>query len=153
MFFKNIRKLLEKNNCASLAPLPKPIFDWIYTARPLVGGKRRDFRLEPFWVDVYEDKHPNIMVVNGRQTFKTTFCTDILAWYSTTNSNAELSYVADNESHLSAFSKHRLRRGTFQNNPILSEFLPHGRANVREISLRNGSIIYLLTDENQYGKV
>ena len=93
------------------------------------------------------------MIVNGRQTFKTTFCTDILAWHSTTNSNAELSYVVDNDSHLSAFSKHRLRRGTFQSNQALLEFLPHGRANVREISLRNGSIIYLLTDENQYSKV
>jgi len=153
MLFKNWQKFLEKNNRFALPSLPDNILDWIKAARPKVAGQKRDFSLEPFWVDVYEDEHPNIMIVNGRQTFKTTFCTDVLAWYSTTNPSSEISYVVDNDTHLSAFSKQRLRRGTLIQNPILKEFLPHGRANVGEISLRNDSIIYLLTDENQYSKV
>lgn len=153
ILFKNWRKFLEKNNQLTLPVLPRKISDWIKVARPTVAGLKRDFSLEPFWWDVYEDEHPFIMVVNGRQTFKTTFCTDVLSWYSTTHPNSEVSYVVDNDTHLSAFSKQRLRRQTFLQNPLLAEFLPHGRANVREISLQNGSIIYLLTDENQYLKV
>jgi len=153
LLFKNLRKHLKKNYHDGLPLLSNYILDWIKTARPNVAGVPRDFRLEPFWIDVYKDTHPNIMVINGRQTFKTTYCTDILAWYSTTHPNSEVSYVIDNDAHLSAFSKQRLRRETFIQNPILSQFLPHGRANVREIALLNGSIIYLLTDENQYNKV
>jgi len=153
MLFKNLRIFLEKNSHEGLPPLPSSILDWIPAARPNVAGTLRDFQLEPFWFDVYKDEHPNIMVINGRQTFKTTFCTDVLAWFSTTHPNCEVSYVIDNDAHLSAFSKQRLRRETFIQNPVLSEFLPHGRANVREIALRNGSIIYLLTDENQFNKV
>jgi len=151
--WKNTRRFLAKNSQPQLPILPQNTLDWIPVARPNVGGLERDFSLEPFWVDVYEDPHPNIMIVNGRQTFKTTFCTDILAWYSTTHPNSEVSYVVDNNSHLSAFSRQRLRRGTFLQNPILKQFLPNGRANVGEIMLQNGSILYLMTHVDQYQKV
>jgi len=145
-------KILTQEN-PSLQLLETNILDWIETARPLVGDKTRDFALEPFWIPVYEDNHANIMIVNGRQTFKTTFCTDILACYSTSHSNTEASYVVDNETHLSAFSLQRLRKETFLVNPVLKQFLPHGRANIGQIALLNNSIIYLLTDENEYQKV
>jgi len=151
--WKNTRRFLAKNSQPQLPILPQNILDWIPAARPNVGGLERDFSLEPFWFDVYEDSHPNIMILNGRQTFKTTFCTDILAWYSTTHPNSEVSYVVDNNSHLSAFSRQRLRRGTFLQNPVLKQFLPNGRANVGEIMLQNGSILYLMTHVDQYQKV
>jgi len=151
--WKKTRKFLEKNYPQTQPILPTNILDWINVARPLVGGTRRDFSLEPFWVDVYEDSHPNIMIVNGRQTFKTTFCTDILAFYSTTKPNSEVSYVADSNTHLSAFSRQRLRRQTFLQNPQLRQFLPKDRANVGEILLQNGSILYLTTHVNQYQNV
>jgi len=151
--WKKTRKYLEKNQSPILSTLPPNILDWIDVARPLVGGLKRDFSLEPFWIDVYEDEHPNIMIVNGRQTFKTTYCTDLLAWYSTTHPNSEVSYVVDNNSHLSAFSRQRLRRGTFIQNPLLKQFLPNGRANVGEIMLLNGAIVYLMTHVDQYQKV
>lgn len=151
--WKNLRKHLERDSQYQLPILPNNFLEWNATARPLVGGKKRDFRLEPFWPPIYQDEHPNIMVVNGRQTFKTTFCADLLAFYATTRSNIEATYVVDTESRLSAFSKQRLRKETFLSNPKLKQFLPHGRANVGEISLLNNSIIYLLTDENEYNKV
>lgn len=153
MIWKKTRRLLAKNSPFKLPVLPKEILEWIKVARPYVGGKKRDFRLEPFWPDVYGDDHPNIMILSGRQTFKTTFCTDILGYYSTTQPNSELSYVVDSHTHLSAFSRQRLRRQTFLQNPLLKKFLPNGRANVGEIILLNGSILYLLTHTNQYQKV
>jgi len=136
-----------------LPPLPESILPWINEARPQVGALKRNFNLEPFWVDIYNDNHPQVMIVNGRQTFKTTYCSDKIAHYATTHPNCEVCYVADNESHLSAFSKQRLRRNTFKENPLLRQFLPHGQANVREISLLNNSIIYLRTDEAEYRHV
>lgn len=151
--WKKTRKFYEKKFPTQLPVLPNNFLEWNATARPLVGGKKRDFRLEPFWPPIYQDEHPNIMVVNGRQTFKTTFCADLLAFYATTRTNIEATYVVDTESRLSAFSKQRLRKETFLSNPKLKHFLPHGRANVGEISLLNNSIIYLLTDENEYNKV
>jgi len=153
MIWKKARRVLAKNSPFQLPVLPKEILEWIKVARPYVGGKKRDFRLEPFWPDVYEDDHPNIMILSGRQTFKTTFCTDILGFYSITYPNSEFSYVVDSHTHLSAFSRQRLRRQTFLQNPLLKKFLPNGRANVGEIILLNGSILYLLTHTNQYQKV
>ena len=138
---------------SQIPTLPSNVLDWMDKARPTIGGKPRNFDLFPFWVDIYEDNHPNIMVVNGRQTFKTTFCSDVMACYPTSHPNTESTYVADNESHLSAFSMQRLRRDTFLANPVLKGYLPHGRANIGTINLVNGSVIYLVTDESEYSKV
>jgi len=138
--------------------LPPPVLDrdplmWIDRNRPMVGGQVRNFNLTPFWPQVYEDNHPNIMLVNARQTFKTTFCTDMVANYATSRPISETCYVTDNEAHLSAMSKQRMRIETFQQNPILRQFLRHDRANIGEISLRNDSTVYLVTDEGEYKKV
>ena len=141
------------NVSIELPTLPSNILDWIEKARPSLGGKSRNFDLFPFWIDIYEDNHPNIMVVNGRQTFKTTFCSDVLACFATTHSNTESTYVVDNEAHLSAFSMQRLRRDTYLANPALKAFLPHGRANIGTINLLNDAVTYLVTDESEYSKV
>ncbi|MCH7589562.1 hypothetical protein IIB34_00820, partial [PVC group bacterium] len=93
------------------------------------------------------------MIVAGRQTYKTTLCTDFIANYATANPRSEVCLVTDNESHLSAVSKQRLRIETFLQNPILRQFLRHDRANIGEISLNNDSVIYLVTDEGEYKKV
>ena len=62
----------------------------------------------------------------------------------------EVTYIADNEPHKSAFSKQRLRRETFLANPVLKQFLPHGRAAVEEITIENDAVIYIGTDESEY---
>ena len=137
----------------SLPTLPKNTMQWITQARPYIGRKKRNFDLYPYWIDIYEDNHPNIRVKAARQTFKTTFCTDIIGCAATANDGVEVTYVADNDSHRSAFSKQRLRRETFLANPILKQFLPYGRAAVTEINLLNDSVIYPLTDEREYNAV
>lgn len=127
--------------------------DWIDKYRPYVGKVKRTFDYEPFWVDVYKDKSPNILVTNGRQTFKSTFGTDIIGYYATTHDDVELTYVVDRQDRVSAWSKQRFRKDTMQKNSALKRFLPHGRANVQEINLTNNSVVYVRTDENEYNNV
>ena len=137
----------------ALPILPKNTFDWIRMARPTVGYVSRNFALTPFMVELYEDNNPNIMVVAGRQTYKTTFCTDKIANAATSKPRSEVCYVTDNEPHLSAFSKQRLRIETFLQNAPLRQFLRHDRGNIGEISLGNDSTVYCVTDEGEYKKV
>ncbi len=138
---------------AIMPTFPTNVLEWIKAARPTIGRIVRDFDLTPFLTELYEDNTPNIMVVAGRQTYKTTFCTDILGCYATTRPRSELCYVTDNEAHLSAFSKQRLRIETFLQNSELRKFLRHERANIGEFSLWNDTAIYLVTDEGEYKKV
>ena len=49
--------------------------------------------------------------------------------------------------------RQKLQIGTFEGNPILAQFPRFGRGNVGEISLKNGSTIYITTDHNQYKHV
>ena len=154
-FYPNLKEELTTNELGITLPeLPQNKLQWIEEARPLVMGKPRYFHLFPFYYQVYEDNHPNIMCVNGRQTFKTTMCSDILGNAVTAYNNVEAGYVVDNETHLNAFSLQRFRKQTLIQNPKLRQFLPSkGRANIGAITLLNDSIGYLMTDENEYNKV
>ena len=136
-----------------LPKLPKNNLKWIAKARPFVGRIKRTFDWEPFWVDVYNDKSPNIVAVNARQTFKSTFGTDIIGCYATSHDNAEVTYVVDRSDRASAWSKQRFRKDTMIKNSMLAEFLPQGRAAVGEINLVNNSVVYVRTDENEYNNV
>lgn len=148
MFRAKIEKLFERE--PTLPVLPAGILDWIVSARPIVDGHYRDFMLAPFWEDVYNDNNSDIMILNGRQTFKSTFCTDLLAFEATTHNGVQVCYVTHNETNLRAFSKQRLRVGTFLQNKILKQFPRNGIGNSGEISLKNNSTIYLVTDNNEY---
>jgi len=141
------QKYLQQNQ--RLAALPSNIMEWINHARPQVEGKKRNFLIAPFWIPIYNDSHDYIMVIGGRQIFKSTACTDFIAAESTVNSGIQVCYVTHDEKNLSAFSKQKLKVGTFMQNPILSKFLRHP-GNVGEISLKNNSTIYLVTDNYQY---
>ena len=138
---------------SAVVSLPTEPLEWIKTARPYVGKIKRTFAWEPFWVDVYKDKSPNIVIVNGRQTMKSTFGTDIIGCYATSHDNVEVTYIVDREDRVSAWSKQRFRKDTMLRNEMLSPFLMHGRANVGEINLTNNSVIYVRTDENEYNNV
>jgi hypothetical protein len=91
-----------------------------------------------------------MMFVNGRQTYKTTNASSLIAWVALSKPGSEVTYVADDDLHRSAFSEQRLRQETFISNPKMEAYLPHGKANVGRIKLLNGSVIYLVTDENKY---
>jgi len=154
-------KRLEKIEKDTSAPenkkdnknLPTDTIEWINAARPYVGKVKRTFVWEPFWIDVYRDKSPNIVIVNGRQTFKSTAGTDIVGCYVTSHDNVEVTYIVDREDRVSAWSKQRFRKDTMLRNPKLVSYLPMGRANVGEINLTNNSVVYVRTDENEYNNV
>jgi hypothetical protein len=141
------QKYLKQNQ--RLETLPSNITEWIDHARPQVEGKKRNFLVAPFWVPIYNDPHDYIMIMGGRQIFKSTACTDFIAAEATVNPGIQICYVTHDENNLSTFSKQRLKIGTFLVNPVLSKFLRHP-GNVREISLKNNSTIYLVTDNYQY---
>jgi len=147
------KKINPKEKKSAFVELPTDPLEWIKTARPYVGKIKRTFAWEPFWVAVYKDKSPNIVVVNGRQTMKSTFGTDIIGCYATSHDNVEVTYIVDREDRVSAWSKQRFRKDTMLRNEMLSPFLMHGRANVGEINLTNNSVIYVRTDENEYNNV
>ena len=141
----------DKNNI-SLPDMPDHIRDWMELARPIVDGQVRDLRVAPFWQDIYDDDFWDVMVVAGRQVFKTTYCSDMLAYTATTKPNAEVCYVTHDETALSAFSNQRMRVGTFLENEYLKLF-PKASAtmgSVGEIPLKNNSTIYMTTDQHGY---
>lgn len=143
----------KKNESLNLPKLSQNIMEWIDQARPMVGGLTRKWEETPFWIDVYEDNHPNKIIVNGRQTYKSTYATDVFGCTLTSHSNIEAAFVVDRQDRARAWSKQRFRRDTLLQNPVLAPFLPHGRANVDEITLLNGSVGYIRTDEGEYNRV
>jgi len=139
-----------KNNLPELSLNP---LEWIAVARPKVEGKPRSFLACPFWVPIYQDSHSYIMIIGGRQIFKSTACTDFIAIEATANPGTQVCYVTHDERSLSAFSRQKLRIGTFLQNPVLAQFPRHGTGNVGEISLKNNSTIYAVTDNYEYKHV
>ena len=135
-------------------PLPSNTLDWIERARPMIGNRPQNFDTAPFWIQVYEDNHPSKVIVNGRQTYKSTYGTNKIGNRSTSKEGVEVTYCVDRQDRARAWSKQRLRRETFLTNPPLRPFLPHGhRASVDELQLTNGSVIYIRTDEGEFGRV
>lgn len=133
--------------------MPDNILDFIREFRPKIGKKPLNFDKDPFWVQPLLDDHPHQMYINGRQTYKTTNCSTLIAQVALNKPGSEVTYVADDDNHRSAFSEQRLRQETFLANPKMEHYLPHGKANVGRIKLLNGSVIYLVTDENKYHAV
>jgi len=141
--------LSEHNQNTKLPKLPSNLIEWIKVARPKVDGKTRSFLATPFWIPIYNDSHNFQMIIGGRQIFKSTACTDMIAAEATSHSGIQICYVTHDERNLSAFSKQKLKVGTFLVNPTLAKFLRHP-GNVGEVSLKNNSTIYLVTDNYQY---
>jgi hypothetical protein len=141
------KNYLQKNS--KLKTLSTNILDWIKEARPIVENKKRDFLTSPFWFPIYNDSHDYSMIIGGRQIYKSTACTDFIAFAATTQPGIQVCYVTFDQQSLSLFSKQKLKIGTFLLNPKLSKFLRHP-GNVGEISLKNNSTIYLTTDNYQY---
>lgn len=155
-FLKDLEKQLEPfrtKQRVTLPTLPKDPIQWINEARPFVEGRPRSFLVAPFWEHIYKDPQNNKFIIGGRQIFKSTYTTDILAHESTSQPNVQVCYVTFDDINKSGFSRQKLQIGTFEGNPILAQFPRFGRGNVGEISLKNGSTIYITTDHNQYKHV
>lgn len=140
---RRIAQLLEKKYSRKRLPMlpPNPL-DWIRAARPIVEGKPRNLLVAPFWKDIYLDNYSIKMVVGGRQIFKSTYATDMLAYTSTVNPGTQACYVTYEQASLTAFSKQKLQIGTFSQNPVLGMFSRNKLGNIGEISLKNDSTIY-----------
>ena len=150
----NLEHKLNEIKAKALPTLvPDNLIDFIKEFRPMLGKKPLNFDKDPFWVEPLLDPHPHITFVNARQTYKTTNASTLIAWIALRYPGSEVTYVADDDLHRSAFSEQRLRQETFLANPKLERYLPHGKANVGRIKLLNGSVIYLVTDENKYHAV
>lgn len=146
--FAQIKKKQAKNHIDLI--LPSNPLEWIEKARPIVEGKTRTFQAAPFWREIYLDNYHSKIIVGGRQIYKSTYITDILACEATSAPGIQVGYVTFNQSSLNGFSKQKLQIGTFSQNPILSQFPRNKLGNIGEISLRNGSTIYCMTDNNEY---
>ena len=144
------KKIAEKHlSNKNLKDLPKDILPWIDAARPQVEGKERNFLVAPFWIPIYKDQRDHIMVIGGRQIFKSTACTDFIAAAATSEPGIQVCYVTHSQESLSAFSGQKLRIGTFLTNPVLKKYLRHP-GNVGEVSIKNNSTIYMVTDNYEY---
>lgn len=149
-----IKKTIRKKNLnKSLPDLSKNYLEWISQARPIVEGKPRDFVATPFWVDIYNDTHSFKMIVGGRQIYKSTYTTDVLACEATSAPGVQVCYVTFDQPSQNSFSKQKLQIGTFSQNPVLSKFPRNKLGNIGEISLKNSSTIYCTTDNYEYRHV
>ncbi len=147
-----IEQALNSNNVETQLQAEN-VWEWIQKYRPNVGGELRNFDLIPFWKLFYLDPHQRKGALCGRQVYKSTAATDLLAFIPTTGAFRAAGYVVHDPDSLEAFSTERVREGTFLANPLLSKFLPHGRANVKTIKLTNHSRIYFRHSQHNYAKV
>src|SRR5579864_3172881 len=144
----------KKSGLTSIIPkLPTDCLEWINVARPIVEGKPRSFLSCPFWKEIYKDNYSFKMIIGGRQIFKSTYITDMLACEATSVPGVQVCYVTFSQQSQTSFSRQKLQIGTFNQNPILSKFPRNKIGNVGEISLRNGSTIYCTIHTNKYRNV
>lgn len=134
-----------------LPTVPNDIIDWIKEVRPKAEGRSRV--IIPPWRDIYNDQSYNKYIVGGRQIFKSTYTTDVLAFEATSMRNAQLVYVTYDDVNKAGFSRQKLQIGTFAGSDILKKFPRSKLGNVGEISLKNNSTIYVTTDHGQYHHV
>lgn len=155
------RKILEKEKIldkksglvCDIPRLPTDCLEWIEQVRPIVEGKSRSFLPFPFWKEIYKDKYSFKMIMGGRQIFKSTYITDMLACEATSISGVQVGYVTFSQQSQTSFSRQKLQIGTFDQNLILSKFPRRKVGNVGEISMKNGSTIYCTIHTNGYRNV
>ena len=138
-------------NREELPKVPSDILDWIREIRPKAEGKKRV--IMPPWRDIYNDNFNNKFILGGRQIFKSTYTTDVLAHEATTKRNTQLVYVTYDDINKAGFSRQKLQIGTFDGSDVLKKFPRNRLGNVGEISLKNNSTIYITTDHGQYHHV
>lgn len=147
--FSKHHKFFEKKE--ELPVVPDDILDWIEQVRPKAEGRSRI--IIPPWRDIYIDPSFDKFILGGRQIFKSTYTTDVLGFEATSMKGAQLVYCTYDDVNKAAFSRQKLQVGTFENNNILMKFPRNKFGNVSEISMHNGSTIYIVTDHGQYHHV
>jgi hypothetical protein len=149
LIYNQQKKFFEKREV--LPKVPQDILDWIREVRPRAEGKKRI--IMPPWRNIYNDSFNNKFILGGRQIFKSTYTTDVLAFEATSQRNAQLVYVTYDDINKAGFSRQKLQIGTFDGSDVLKVFPRNRLGNVGEISLKNNSTIYITTDHGQYHHV
>ena len=144
------RYIQKKQAIMELPVLTSNLWEWVTTVRKLMGKKPRDFKLEKYWEDIYQDTSSQMVLAFGRQTWKTSFFTDIIGCYATSTPGCEILYIVDRPDRLALVSKQRIRKEVFLDNPNLTQYLIHGRADIQNSHLANGSLILSRTHLNKY---
>ena len=150
---KKEKKMEKKSGLADDLTLSTDLLEWIEQARPIVEGRPRSFLPFPFWKEIYKDNYSFKMIMGGRQIFKSTYTTDLLAFEGTSIPGVQLGYVTFSQKSLTGYARQKLCAGTLDSNPVLSKFLRRKVGNVGEIPLKNGSTIYCMIDTDEYKHV
>jgi hypothetical protein len=151
MFRKKASKL--RNDDEDLPKLERDFVSWSLKCRQKVEGRKRKFLL-PMWGAIYEDPSNFLMIVSGRQVFKSTFFGDKLAHNATTIPGSTSVYVTHDDESLSSFSSDKFRQSTLEDNPVIKQFVKGSTlGRTTRVPFRNGSVVYLVTDENGFKHV
>ncbi len=139
-----------KKKRRELPSLTPNLFEWSRIERPNLGTRPRDFKLEKYWDDIYQDESTQIVLANARQTWKTTFFTDNIGCYTTSRPGCEVLYIVDRPDRLALVSKQRVRKEVFFDNGNLNKFLINEKADIQNFYLANGSVITFRTHLHKY---
>lgn len=146
--------LSKKAKQTKKSHIPTDFLTWIKEIRPNVEGNQRSFLLCPFWKVLYDSLPQKMMIMGGRQIFKSTFITDCMAYCATAFPNSTIVFVTFDNNNRDAFSNRKFRQGCIENNPILKNLVSgSGLGNVKQVAFKNGSVAYMITDEGKYSQI
>ncbi|MGI0083109.1 MAG: terminase large subunit domain-containing protein [Nitrosopumilaceae archaeon] len=150
-FFPNVRKLVKSEPSSAPSLSKTDILNWAAKYRLKVEGKKRSLLLYPFWEDIYKDDTSEIMIMGGRQIFKSTFITDVLAFRATTQPDSTVIFVTHDNDNRDSFANQKFRQGCIRSNRSLRKLVDgFNQGSSNEVRFKNGSTIYFVTDENRY---
>jgi len=133
------------------------LMDWTLMMRPTIDGEPYSFLPYPMWRDIYEDEAHQIMVMAGRQVFKSTWFANMLAKLATTQKESVGIYCTYDDISLSGFSTQKYREQAINKNALIRSMCAGKKTGlpgrVGEVRWKNASVSYLVTDESQYTHV
>jgi len=148
-----VKGFQDKRAVAKLPIFPKIFFVFVQLIKPYVGEIKRNWDMIPFWVHIYKNMERNMIIICGRQIFKSTFLGDFLLFTATTQKRAHTMYVGHSPESAESFSDERIREEGFLSNKLLKKYLPYEhRAAKKVIKLLNGTFMRFTHPKRKYGK-
>jgi len=133
------------------------LMEWVSMMRPTIDGEPYSFQAYPMWRDIFEDEAHQVMVMAGRQVFKSTWFANMLAKLATTQKESVGIYCTYDDISLSGFSTQKFREQTLNKNPMLRSMCAGKKSGlpgrVGEVRYQNAAVSYLVTDESQFTHV
>lgn len=139
---QDISRMLETYPKVTLSvKTPDNLVDWTVAVRK-IQGKNFSFEGREFLKPIYNDQSKRIMIVKPRQMEITEYAVNWLLYNLEKNPNTVGLYLTDRKSHISVFSKLRVRNRAIGESPILKR-LTRKKGNVSMLEFTNGSILYM----------